>query len=76
MQRNFMEKRRKRPSYIIPIAYFHLEMILMWLTLSLFNWDIYIQNWNIYTYPIAVIWIIFSGVKLNIVLKRQFLYNE
>ncbi len=71
-----MEKRRKRPSYIIPIIFFLLELILMWLTLSLFNWDLDISKWHIYAYPVVLIWVTISAVKLNIVLKRQHLFNE
>lgn len=71
-----MEKRRKRPSYLIPILFFILELILMWLTLSLFNWDTDIKKWHVYTFPVALIWIIFSSIKLNIVLKRQHLHHE
>ncbi len=71
MQRHFMEKRRRRPSYIVPILFFLLEMILMWLVLSLFNWGINIFEWNLYSYPVMLLWFLFSGVKLGIVLKRQ-----
>ena len=76
MQRNFMEKRRQRPSYLIPILFFLLETIMMWLTLSLFNLSFHIREWNIYSYPVALLWIIFSGVKLNIVLKRQKMHYD
>jgi len=71
MQRNFMEKRRRRPSYLIPILFFMLEILLVWLVISLLNWDLNILQWNVYTYAIALAWIIFSIIKLMIVLKRQ-----
>ncbi len=71
MIRRFIEKRRKNPSYAIPILFFSLELILMWLVLGIFNWTLDIQQWHTYTYPISVIWIIFSGAKLVFVLKRQ-----
>jgi len=71
MQRNFMEKRRKRPSYFIPIVYFLMEVLMMWLLIGLFNWSLYPDQWNIYSLIILMFWIIFSSVKLRIVLKRQ-----
>ncbi len=71
MLRNFTEKRRKRPSLSIPIIYFFLELLLMHLVLSLFNWDIDLRQWNVYSYPVLIFWILFSALKLSIVLKRQ-----
>ena len=66
-----MEKRRKRPSYFIPIVYFLMEVLMMWLLIGLFNWSLYPDQWNIYSLIILMFWIIFSSVKLRIVLKRQ-----
>jgi len=71
MQRNFMEKRRRRPSYLVPLLFFLLELTMMWLTLSLLNWNMNILEWNVYTYLAAAVWIAFSSIKLGIVLKRQ-----
>lgn len=71
MQRNFMEKRRKRPSYIVPVVFSLMEIMMMWLLLSLFNWAVNPLEWNVYAYGVAVAWMIFSSVKLGIVLKRQ-----
>jgi hypothetical protein len=71
MQRNFMEKRRKRPSFLIPVVFFSLELILMYLVMSLINWDLNAYQWHIYTYPFVVIWLIYSSLKLYFVLKRQ-----
>lgn len=71
MQRNFMEKRRKRPSYLVPILFSVMEIVMMWLLLSLFNWDLNPVEWNVYAYGVMAIWSIFSSVKLSIVLKRQ-----
>lgn len=71
MQRNFIEKRRKRPSLIIPLVFFLLEMILMYLVMALINWDLSLYQWNNYTYPFVVIWFIYSSLKLYFVLKRQ-----
>jgi len=66
-----MEKRRKEPSYLVPVLFSLMELLMMWLLLSLFNWDMNPLNWNIYAYGVAVLWLVFSGVKLSIVLKRQ-----
>jgi len=76
MQRNFMEKRRKRPSYLVPIVFSVLEIIVMWLLLSLFNWAINPTKWNVYAYVVMGIWVIFSSIKLSIVLKRQKVVND
>lgn len=76
MLRNFIEKRRKRPSYIIPILFFCLELILMWLVLGIFNWNLDISQWHPYTYPVSVFWIIFSSAKLFFVFKRQKQYYD
>ncbi len=70
-----MEKRKQRKSAIVPIVFFLLELIMIWLTLSLFNWDLYLQNWNIYSYPVALLWLAIIGFKLKIVVKRQKAYN-
>ncbi|PHR58511.1 MAG: hypothetical protein COA44_03445 [Arcobacter sp.] len=66
-----MEKRRKRPSYLVPIAFSLMEIMMMWLLLSLFNWAINPLEWNVYAYGVTIIWILFSSVKLSFVLKRQ-----
>lgn len=66
-----MEKRRRRPSFSVPILFLSLEIILMYLVMSLFNWDMDFFKWHIYTYPFVVIWLIYSSLKLYFVLKRQ-----
>lgn len=71
MQRRFVEKRRRRPSYIVPALFFLLEMTMMWLVISLFNWDLNPLRWDVYAFPFALLWIAFSSIKLFIVLKRQ-----
>ncbi len=71
MLRRFIEKRRKNPSYVIPILFFCLELILMWLVLGIFNWTLDIAQWQTLTYIIALMWIVFSGAKLVFVFKRQ-----
>ena len=71
MQRNFMEKRRRRPSFAIPVIFFVLEMILMYLVISLINWNLDVSQWHVYTYPFVVVWFIYSSFKLYFVLKRQ-----
>jgi hypothetical protein len=71
-----MEKRRKRPSYLVPIMFFVLEMLMMWLLLGLFNWTLYPDQWNGYSFIFVILWIIFSSVKLRIVLKRQKAVND
>lgn len=76
MLRRFIEKRRKNPSYAIPVLFFCLELILMWLVLGIFNWTLDITQWHTYTYPVSLIWIIFSTAKLFFVLKRQKQYHD
>jgi hypothetical protein len=71
MQRNFVEKRRKRPSYAMPFLYFFLEMVLMYLTLALLNWNLILTQWSPYSFLVVVLWLLFSSAKLRIVLKRQ-----
>ncbi len=71
MQRNFIEKRRRRPSFVIPVIFFLLEMVLMYLVMSLINWDLDYSQWHIYTYPFVAVWFIYSALKLYFVLKRQ-----
>jgi len=71
MQRSFMERRRKKPSYIVPIVFFLLEMLMLWLLMSLFNWNIDMSEWNVYTIIPSIIWIIFSSAKLYFIFKRQ-----
>lgn len=76
MQRNFMEKRRKRPSFLVPLAFFLMEAIMMWLLLSLFNWDINPLEWNVYAYGVYFVWLVFISIKFSIVLKRQKAAND
>ena len=71
MQRNFLEKRRKTPSYTIPIIFFLLEIVLLWLTIGLFSWELDVYKWSIFAYIVAAAWLAFSAMKLRIVLKRQ-----
>ncbi len=71
MQRNFIEKRRRRPSFVIPVVYFLLEMVLMYLVMSLINWELDFSLWHVYAYPFVVIWAVYSSLKLYFVLKRQ-----
>jgi len=76
MQRNFMEKRRRHPSLFVPFAFFLMELVMMWLLLSLFNWDTNPLEWNVYAYGVYALWVIFSSIKLKIVLKRQKVAND
>jgi len=76
MQRNFLEKRRKKPSYTVPFFYFSLEGVLMYLLLSLFNWDMNFTTWNFYAYLIALVWLGYSSLKLYFVLKRQKMHYD
>jgi len=76
MLRTFIEKRRKKPSYIIPFLFFCLELVLMWLVVGIFNWDLDIRQWHNLSFLVAIIWIIFSSVKLAIVLKRQKMHHD
>ena len=71
MQRNFIEKRRRRPSYSVPLLFYILEIALMYLLLSLFNWSVSVFQWNMYSYIIAFVWLLYSSLKLYFVLKRQ-----
>ena len=66
-----MEKRRRRPSFVIPVTFFLLEIILMYLVISLINWNFDFDKWHMYTYPFVVVWLIYSSLKLYFVLKRQ-----
>ncbi len=76
MLRTFIEKRRKRPSYVIPIVFFCLELVLIWLVISLFNWSIDITKWHIASYFVTAVWLIFISIKLSIVLKRQKIHYD
>ena len=76
MLRNFTEKRRREPSFVIPFLFFCLELILMWLVLGLFNWDLDFTHWHALTYPVVLIWSLFSLAKLLIVLKRQKIHHD
>lgn len=76
MLRTFIEKRRKRPSYVIPFLFFFLEMVLMWLLIGIFNWSLDITQWHTVSFAVAAVWIIFSSVKLAIVLKRQKMHHD
>ncbi len=60
----------------MPFLFFLLELLLMYLVFSLINWNMSLSDWSGYTYPFALIWILFSTVKLRIVLRRQRLHNE
>ncbi len=71
MQRNFTEKRKRRSSYAVPVIYFLLELIVIWLVISLFNWDIDIRRWGLYSYIGLALWLSYSSLKLYIVIKRQ-----
>lgn len=71
MQRNFMERRRKEPSYIVPIFFFCLEVAIMYLFISLLNWDINPSGWNVYSYIVTSIWFMYICMKFYHVLKRQ-----
>ncbi len=76
MLRTFIEKRRKRPSYVIPLLFFLLEMVLMWLLIGIFNWNLDITQWHTISFVVVAIWIIFSSIKLTIVLKRQKIHHD
>lgn len=76
MQRNFIEKRRKRPSYFVPILFFSLELILIYLIVSLFNWSMSPFSWSWYTSLFALILVLISLTKLRIVLRRQRLPHD
>jgi len=71
MQRNFLEKRRKNPSYIIPFFYLFLELLLMYLFLAFVNWHMDIYEWSFYAYIAFAAWSIYAVLKLYFVLQRQ-----
>lgn len=71
MQRHFTEKRKKRSSYAVPIIYFLLEIILMWLVIGLFNWNLDVRKWNIFSYEALALWLAYSSFKFYLVIKRQ-----
>ncbi|MBE0498197.1 MAG: hypothetical protein IBX43_03015 [Campylobacterales bacterium] len=71
MQRNFTERRQRRSSYAVPLLYFLLELVMMWLVISLLNWDLDIRQWGVYAYAGLALWLSYSSLKLTIVIKRQ-----
>lgn len=71
MQRSFTERRKRRSSYAVPLLYFLLELVMMWLVIALFSWDLDIRHWGLYAYAGLALWLSYSSLKLAIVIKRQ-----
>lgn len=68
---HFIERRRGKPSYVIPIIFFVLEFIIGWLTISLMQWSYILSDWSIFGVMGIMSWSIFIIYKLVRVLKRQ-----
>lgn len=67
----FIERRRGKPSYIIPILFYIMEFTLAWLVISLMEWNLFLFQWSAIGMIAMMAWIGFITYKLIRVLKRQ-----
>lgn len=65
------ERRRKKPSYLLPFMYEILEITLMLIVFGIFEGTFNIFEWSVMSYSLSSAWFIFSMYKLNKVLSRQ-----
>jgi len=68
---HFIERRRGRPSYLIPILYFVFELVFGWLVIALMEWSYILSDWSMFGVMGIMAWVIFTVYKLIRVLKRQ-----
>ena len=65
------ERRRKKPSYILPFLFEILELALIWVVFGIYEGTFNIMEWGMLSYSLSAAWFIFSIYKLNRVLDRQ-----
>lgn len=68
------ERRKKR--YVIPIIYFLLEVILVWLVLAIINVDFHMERWNPLSYVALFVASGYSLYKTYKIYCRQKNYSE
>ncbi len=68
------ERRKKRK--FIPLLYFILEVILIWLVFVLIELSYNPLDWDLWTYILSIMGIAYSFAKMLEIYKRQKNYKE
>lgn len=68
------ERRKKR--MFTPTVYFMVEMVLVWLVLSIIQVDFDPRNWRIWALIVISIFMLYSLAKTVHIYKRQKNYKE
>jgi hypothetical protein len=65
------EQRRDIPSFAVPTLYWILELTGMYLVLSLWAASILFLKWHPVSYPLFIVWFLYTGLRYRKVLQRQ-----
>lgn len=74
IQSKIQERRKKR--LITPAFYFFAEMVFIWLVLSLIQLDFNIVRWEVWSYIVLVLFVVYAFVKMLHVYQRQKDYKK
>ena len=69
------ERRRREPSYTMPIIFEVLEVSLIWIVFGIFEGTLDISQWGLVSYGLSSVWFLYTFYKLKKVLSRQILYK-
>lgn len=64
-------KRRRRPSYTMPIFFAGLEGLLIVIVFSILEGSLNIKEWGLLSYSFGTIWLFYTLYKTNKVLNRE-----
>jgi len=69
------ERRRKEPSYTMPLLFEALEVVLIWIVFGIVESTFDVTQWGFASYGLASLWLLYTAYKLMKVLKRQATYK-
>ncbi len=70
------ERRRNKPSLMMPLVFMSLEIVMAWLILGIVEWNMNFLMWDKLTYAGALLWLFYLITKLMRVLSRQHSHNQ
>lgn len=63
-------QRRRKPSYAFPFLYVGLEVLLIFIVITILEGSLQIKEWSPFSYSLGIIWFIYTLYKLSKVLGR------
>lgn len=73
---NRKDRERRRRRLLTPAFYFMAEMVFIWLVLSLMQLNFNVVTWEMWSYVVWVLFVLYSVAKLLHVYRRQRNYKD